>query len=123
MFLDKNGIECLWMNFIARLGDKVDIEDGKGLSSNDYTHADKYKLENIEFGAQVNPITLPNTYPITINGVTYDGSEEKIINIEASDSEEISIEEIDRICGADIIAPDTVSGIEFALDTINGEVV
>lgn len=36
------------------LEDKVDKEEGKGLSSNDYTYEDKYKLENIEEEAQKN---------------------------------------------------------------------
>lgn len=40
------------------LSGKVDKEDGKGLSSNDYTDADKKKLAGIEEGAQVN---RPNT--------------------------------------------------------------
>src|SRR5690349_11342609 len=35
-------------------GNKVDKVDGKGLSSNDYTTAEKDKLEDIEAGAQVN---------------------------------------------------------------------
>ena len=37
---------------------KVDKEDGKGLSSNDYTNEEKVKLAGIEAGAQVND---PNT--------------------------------------------------------------
>ena len=36
------------------LQDKVDKEQGKGLSSNDYTNNEKSKLEGIETGAQVN---------------------------------------------------------------------
>ena len=36
--------------------DKVDKVQGKGLSSNDYSDADKAKLTNIESGAQVNVI-------------------------------------------------------------------
>lgn len=36
------------------LDDKVDKEEGKGLSSNDYTSADKTKLAGIEAGAEVN---------------------------------------------------------------------
>lgn len=37
---------------------KVDKEDGKGLSTNDYTTAEKDKLSGIEAGAQVNPTSL-----------------------------------------------------------------
>ena len=33
---------------------KVDKEDGMGLSQNDYTDAEKDKLEGIENGAEVN---------------------------------------------------------------------
>lgn len=40
------------------LGDKVDKVSGKGLSSNDYTTADKNKLADIEAGAQVNDIEV-----------------------------------------------------------------
>ena len=39
----------------AALAAKVDKEVGKGLSSNDYTSAEKEKLSGIEAGAQVNP--------------------------------------------------------------------
>lgn len=38
------------------LGNKVDKVTGKGLSTNDYTDADKGKLDNIESGAEVNLI-------------------------------------------------------------------
>ena len=34
---------------------KVDAEDGKGLSTNDFTNDDKTKLGGIEYGAQKNP--------------------------------------------------------------------
>lgn len=41
----------------SALNDKVDKVSGKGLSTNDYTTAEKTKLANIEAGAQVNAIT------------------------------------------------------------------
>ena len=41
----------------AALDGKVDKEAGKGLSSNDYTRAEKEKLAGIEAGAQVNAVT------------------------------------------------------------------
>lgn len=43
-------------NNTAAIGTKVDKEEGKGLSSNDYTTAEKNKLEGIAEGAQVNVI-------------------------------------------------------------------
>lgn len=42
------------LDTISELGNKVDKEEGKGLSSNDYTSAEKNKLENIEEEAQKN---------------------------------------------------------------------
>ena len=41
---------------VAQLEDKVNKEEGKALSSNDYTNAEKEKLAGIEEGAQVNII-------------------------------------------------------------------
>ena len=42
------------LDTISELNNKVDKEEGKGLSSNDYTSAEKNKLENIEEDAQKN---------------------------------------------------------------------
>ena len=39
---------------------KVNKETGKGLSTNDYTTAEKQKLSGIESGAQVNTVTSVN---------------------------------------------------------------
>lgn len=55
-FLDKTGLERLWYQIAAKLGTKVDAEDGKGLSTNDYTTAEKEKLSGIDEGA--NKITV-----------------------------------------------------------------
>lgn len=43
-------------NLVEDLADKVTKVEGMGLSTNDYTNADKLKLTNIEEGAQVNVI-------------------------------------------------------------------
>lgn len=43
-------------NLAETFAEKVDKEQGKGLSSNDYTNDDKQKLTGIEAGAQVNVI-------------------------------------------------------------------
>ena len=60
-------------NLIETLQGKVDVEQGKGLSSNDYTNEDKIKLLGIEAGAQENiieHILLNNVeaQPHTVNG-------------------------------------------------------
>lgn len=50
-YLDMNGLTYLWEQIKSRLSDKVDKIEGKGLSTNDYTTADKDKLFGIEEGA------------------------------------------------------------------------
>ncbi len=63
------------------LGGKVDKEVGKGLSTNDYTTAEKTKLANIAEGAQVNVIEsvkvkgsdgTTSALPVTSKSVTVD---------------------------------------------------
>lgn len=44
-------------NIQTQLNDKVDKVTGKGLSTNDYTSAEKTKLSGIEAGAQKNTVT------------------------------------------------------------------
>ena len=45
-YLDQTGLSRLWLHITAALGGKVDKETGKQLSSNDFTDADKQKLNN-----------------------------------------------------------------------------
>ena len=76
-FLNKTGLERLWQHIILKLGDKVDKVDGKGLSTNDYTTAEKEKL------ASLTPITVDDVIESlpTYGGetiVTYDGEVERI---------------------------------------------
>lgn len=59
---------------------KVDKEEGKGLSSNDYTDADKSKLADVETGAEVNVIEQ-----INVNGVPQTVSD-KVVNLTITDS-------------------------------------
>lgn len=60
-YLDNDGLLYLWQkikNVFATkdaLDGKVDKVTGKGLSTNDYTTAEKDKLNGIQGGAQVNP--------------------------------------------------------------------
>lgn len=53
-YLDKTGLALVWEKIKNGLSGKVDKVDGKGLSSNDYTSAEKTKLANVASGAQVN---------------------------------------------------------------------
>ena len=62
----------------AALDAKVPAVSGKGLSTNDYTTAEKTKLSGIEAGAQVNKIT-----DVTVNGTTVVGAD-KVAAIDLS---------------------------------------
>jgi len=62
-FLDENGLLYLWGKITLKLGGKVDKEDGKGLSANDFTAADKSKLDGLE------NYTLPVATADTLGGV------------------------------------------------------
>lgn len=53
-YLDKTGLALVWEKVKNALNLKVDKVDGKGLSTNDYTSAEKTKLSGIATGAQVN---------------------------------------------------------------------
>lgn len=55
-YLDKSGLTLLISKIKAALGGKVDAVSGKGLSTNDYTSAEKNKLSGIASGAQANVI-------------------------------------------------------------------
>lgn len=61
-YLDNDGLLYLWQKLknkfatITDLSGKVDKVDGKGLSTNDYTTAEKNKLSGVASGAQVNVI-------------------------------------------------------------------
>lgn len=74
-FLDLNGLTQLWTNikntFVAK-------ESGKGLSTNDYTTAEKQKLAGIASNAEANVITA-----VKVNGTALTPSS-KAVNIDLS---------------------------------------
>lgn len=53
-YLDDNGLTYYHSKIKTLLTGKVDKENGKGLSSNDYTDTEKSKLANIAAGAEIN---------------------------------------------------------------------
>ena len=55
-FLDYDGLLYFWQQVKGKLNNKVDKEDGKQLSTNDYTTTEKNKLAGISSGAQANVI-------------------------------------------------------------------
>ena len=65
-FLSDDGLLYVWQKLKTLLAGKVDKADGIGLSSNDFTDAEKTKLAGIATGA--NKYTLP-TASTTLGGV------------------------------------------------------
>lgn len=63
-YLDKTGLAYLWGKIKARF---VEKDGSKGLSTNDYTTAEKTKLSGIEAGA--NNYTLPAASSSVLGGV------------------------------------------------------
>ena len=62
-FLDENGLLYLWGKIKTLVGGKVDKVEGKGLSTNDFTTAEKTKLDGLE------NYTLPAASADVLGGV------------------------------------------------------
>lgn len=62
-FLDDNGLLYFWQKLKTMLAGKVDKVDGKGLSTNDYTTAEKTKLDGLS------NYTLPTASASTLGGI------------------------------------------------------
>ena len=62
-FLDENGLLYLWGKIKTLAGGKVDKVDGKGLTTNDFTTAEKTKLDGLE------NYTLPAASADVLGGV------------------------------------------------------
>lgn len=70
-YLDNKGVERLWAHITAKLGDKVNKEEGKGLSSNDFTTAEKTKLANL-MAPSITSIGAGNAVTnISVSGSTF----------------------------------------------------
>lgn len=59
-FLDNTGLARLWEHIVALVSTKVEKVDGKSLSTNDYTTAEKEKLASISDSAEVNQNAFSN---------------------------------------------------------------
>ncbi len=79
-FLDYDGLLYFWQQVKGKLNNKVDKEDGKQLSSNDYTTTEKNKLAGISSGAQANVI---ETVQLNGNSIT---QTDKTVNVQVSKS-------------------------------------
>lgn len=79
-FLDYDGLLYFWQQVKGKLNNKVDKEDGKQLSSNDYTTTEKNKLAGISSGAQANVIET-----VQLNGSSITPTD-KTVNVQVSKS-------------------------------------
>ena len=97
-FLDELGLEELWRNIISKLSKKVDKEDGKGLSSNDFTTEEKEKLARLQETVQIDIDSALNS--TSENPVQNKIISAAITNLTDLISSTITNEEVDEICGA-----------------------
>ena len=72
-YLDKSGLTLLISKIKSELGGKVNVVGGKGLSTNDYTNAEKNKLSGIASGAQANVIES-----VKVNGTKVEPSSKAV---------------------------------------------
>lgn len=104
-FLDKNGVERLWMHILAKIGAKVDKVNGKGLSTNDFTDDYKNKLDGIEDSANNtvvdSTLDAASTNPVQ-NKVVHDAINE--LSDAVSD-----------------ITPDSINAVKKSGDTMTGK--
>ncbi len=83
-YLDSDGLLYYNQKVNAKLGNKVDKVDGKGLSTNDYTTAEKTKLAGIETGANKTTVENSLTSTSTTNALSANQGkvlDEKIENV------------------------------------------
>lgn len=104
--LDENGLAHLWQRIkllvTNNVSSKVDKVDGKGLSTNDYTNAEKTKLAGIADGAQKNvqpdwaltsgdgAIKNKPTIPTKVSQLTNDSNYQDDTEVAASISTELN---------------------------------
>lgn len=115
-FLDYTGLTYLWGKIKDLLSKKVDKVDGKGLSTNDYTTAEKTKLSGIETGANKTVVdtTLTSTGTNPVQG--------KVIYTELgkkADTTTVNTElgkKVDKITGKDLSTNDFTDAYKTKLD-------
>lgn len=85
-YLDENGLSYFWSKLKTLFEGKVSKEEGKGLSSNDYTTLEKQKLSGVTAGAQPNVIeqikvnnTIQNPVEKTVN-ITIPTNNNQLVN-------------------------------------------
>lgn len=104
-YLDNNGLSYLWQKIKSQLTTKVDKVDGKGLSTNDYTTAEKTKLAGIAEGA--NKITVDSA----LNSTSTNPVQNKVINTALGNK-------VDKISGKGLSSNDFTTDYKNKLDGI-----
>lgn len=108
-FVDQNGMLYFWQKILAKFQKK---EDGKGLSTNDYTTDEKNKLAGIETGA--NNYTLPTAAADTLGGIKVGQnlsiSEDGVLSANAQQIE------VDDVLNADSTNPVQNKTVQAALN-------
>ncbi len=94
-FLDENGLLYLWGKIKTLAGGKVDKETGKSLSSNDFTDAEKAKLEGLE------NYTLPEAAVDILGGVKVGDGLNVSQGILSVEIQAIADAEIDAVTGGE----------------------
>lgn len=129
-------IHTQWVTFTTLLGKKVDVVEGKGLTTNDFTNDYKNKLEDVDIKSagienitisEEGVMTIKNIHgdeankanvdvyakiahklatPRSINGVPFDGSENIVINAGGTNDVPCTEGEIQELFG---VSPSTNS--------------
>lgn len=98
------------------LADKVDKETGKGLSTEDYTTADKTKLTGIETGAEANDI---DTISVNNTPATIDANKNVNITVPTATSDltnDSNFQNATQVSAAIDAALEDITGITFNFD-------
>lgn len=112
-FLDMEGLAYFWQQILARLNNFVLAEEGKGLSENNYTTAEKTKLSGIAEGA------TKTTVDSVLSNTSENPVQNKVINsaiTSHTSNTTIHITSDERIAWNGNIT--TLSALETTLSTI-----
>lgn len=95
-YLDESGLSRFWTHIMTKLGGKVDKEDGKGLSSNDFTTAEKEKLAGLNSVTVDSSLSSTSANPVENKAIysgIYDPKTEILLKDEYGDIYHLSIQQ------------------------------
>lgn len=107
-YVGTDGLLYLWQKVKTALAGKVDAEQGKGLSSNDFTGADKNKLDGIAEGAtafsgKYTDLTEKPTMPSKVSELTNDSKYQTYNEVALAITEAVG-----DIAGVEFLTVDTL---------------